>query len=66
MLSPIAARLLFLAAPVHLFVHMRGTYGSSVIGTLIRMLLLLLLSIIGFGALLMGLAMASLWTMNGH
>lgn len=31
---------LTLAAPVHLFVHLRGVYGASVIGTVLRMLLL--------------------------
>lgn len=64
--STMGARVMLLIAPVHLFVHMRGTYGISVIGTLIRMLLLFVLSVIGFGALLMGLSVMSLWTMNGH
>jgi hypothetical protein len=66
LLSPAAARVLLLIAPVHLFIHMRGTYGTSVIGTLIRMVLLFMLSVIGFGALLIGLSMMSLWAMNGH
>ncbi|MBS0295723.1 MAG: DUF3667 domain-containing protein [Proteobacteria bacterium] len=64
--STAGARVMLLIAPVHLFVHMRGTYGISVIGTLIRMLLLFVLSVIGFGALLIGLSLVSLWTMNGH
>ncbi len=50
-LSPLAA-LLALIAPVHLFAHMRGVYGSSVIGTLLRMILLFVGSLAGFGVLL--------------
>jgi hypothetical protein len=33
---------LLVLAPVHLFVHMRGTYRTSVFGTLVRMFLLFL------------------------
>lgn len=45
------AWLLLLFAPVHLFVHLRGTYGTSVVGTLTRMLFILIGSVIGFTAL---------------
>lgn len=48
--------LLMLAAPVHLFVHMRGTYRVSVVGTLARMALLAVLSTIAFGVLMTGVA----------
>jgi len=48
------AGLLSLAAPTHLFVHMRGVYGTGVIGTLLRMLVLLVLSAIGVALLLLG------------
>jgi hypothetical protein len=37
---------ILLAAPVHLFLHMRGVYGTSIFGTLLRMWL------IGFGSLI--------------
>lgn len=46
---------LVLVAPVHLFVHMRGVYGSSVLGTLTRMVLLGFGSLFGFVVLTMGL-----------
>lgn len=46
--------LLSLAAPVHLFVHMRGVYRTSVLGTLIRMLLLFLLTSLAVAALFLG------------
>ncbi len=48
-----ASGYLLLAAPVHLFVHMRGVYGSSVIGTLLRMGLLLIGSSIALLIMLM-------------
>ena len=40
------AGLMILAAPVHLFFHLRGFYGTSIIGALMRMALLFLLSAI--------------------
>lgn len=46
--------LLMLAAPVHLFVHMRGTYRISVLGTLARMAMLGVLSAIAFAVLMTG------------
>ena len=39
--------LLILAMPVHLFVHMRGVYGTGIIGTLARMVLLFIGSMLG-------------------
>ncbi len=45
--------LVFLAAPAHLFVHMRGAYRTGVAGTLVRMTLLGLFSTIGFVVLLL-------------
>jgi hypothetical protein len=47
---------LALAAPTHLFFHLRGVYGASVLGTLARMLLLFVASAIAIGALLLGVA----------
>jgi hypothetical protein len=44
---------LVLAAPAHLFVHMRGYYGTSAIGTLLRMTVLFALSALGVAALLL-------------
>ena len=46
------AGLIGVAAPVHLFVHMRGTYRISVVGTLLRMLLLFFLSLVAVTFLL--------------
>lgn len=54
------AGLLYFAAPVHLFVHMRGVYGSSAFGTLLRMALLFLGSLIGFVVLMLGLMLVGL------
>ena len=39
---------LILLSPVHLFVHMRGTYGTGVFLTLVRMFILWLLTVIAF------------------
>jgi hypothetical protein len=44
---------LILLMPVHLFVHMRGVYATSVPGTLVRMALLFAGSVVGFSFLLM-------------
>ena len=52
------ASLLLFASPVHLFVHMRGTYKSSILGTLLRMVLLFVLSVLAFVALFTAL----IWT----
>jgi hypothetical protein len=53
-------RLLMCAAPVHLFAHMRGVYGTGLIGTLGRMALLFVGTMIGFILLLAGLVFAGL------
>ncbi len=45
-------QLILVGAPVHLFVHMRGVYGSSIPGTLLRMALLFFGSLIAFTALM--------------
>jgi hypothetical protein len=39
------------AAPVHLFVHMRGTYQTGVFFTLLRMFILFILTVIAFALL---------------
>jgi hypothetical protein len=46
------AWLLLWISPIHLFFHMRGTYGSSIAGTLIRMVLLIAGATVAFGLLL--------------
>jgi hypothetical protein len=56
------AALLLLLAPVHLFVHMRGTYRISTIGTLIRMSLLFVGSLSAFVVLMMALVFVGLAT----
>ena len=43
--APIAD-LLLLAIPVHLFVHMRGVYGLGISGTLVRMALLSVMTVV--------------------
>jgi Protein of unknown function (DUF3667) len=64
-LTPFAGVLL-LAAPVHLFVHMRGTYGTSIAGTLLRMVLLFLTSFVAFTFLMLGLLWVGLSVMPPH
>lgn len=54
------SHLLWLIPPVHLFVHMRGVYGTSILGTLIRMFLLFLGSAFGFGLIMLGLVAMAL------
>jgi Protein of unknown function (DUF3667) len=49
-----------LASPVHLFVHMRGVYGSSIAGTLARMAVLFLASLASFCVLMVGLMVVGL------
>ncbi len=55
-----AAGWLLLAAPVHLFVHMRGVYRTGVLGTLARMTLLFAGSAVAFSALITGLVIVGL------
>jgi hypothetical protein len=55
---------LLLLAPVHLFVHMRGTYRTSVFGALARMFLLFIGSWTGFVLLMMGLLFVGLATLH--
>jgi hypothetical protein len=57
--------LLALAAPVHLFAHMRGVYRTSVAGTLLRMFLLFVGSVIAALALIVGLVAVGLNGMGG-
>ncbi len=58
--------LLLLLAPVHLFVHMRGAYGTSVFGTLLRMILLGLASFFAFLALMLGILWIGLNAFPAH
>jgi hypothetical protein len=55
-----AAWALLVLAPVHLFVHMRGVYDTSIFGTLIRMLIVFLGSMLGFGVILTALVLLGL------
>jgi len=55
---------LLLAAPIHLFRHMRGVYGTGVASTLIRMALLFMGSVIGFGLIVTGLLAVGLTSMG--
>ncbi len=55
-----AANLLLLLPPVHLFTHMRGVYGTGILGTLCRMALLGLGSIVIFGLLVASLVLLAL------
>jgi hypothetical protein len=57
---------LLLASPVHLFVHMRGTYGTSVAGTLLRMALLFIGTTIAVAFLMVGLTWVALAAMRPH
>lgn len=51
-------------APVHLFVHMRGTYRTSVFGTLLRMSLLFFGSSIAVAFLFVALVLVGVATMH--
>ena len=57
-LAPITADysfLLMLPAPAHLFIHIRGVYKSSIIGTIIRMVLLFNGTVFAASLLIIGL-----------
>lgn len=58
--------LLLLASPVHLFVHMRGAYGTSAAGTLLRMALLFVGTMVAVLFLVMGLLWVGLAAMRAH
>jgi Protein of unknown function (DUF3667) len=51
-------------SPVHLFFHMRGTYRTSVIGTLLRMWMLFFVSSIVFAMMIGGLVLLGLATVQ--
>ena len=51
---------LLLASPVHLFVHLKGTYGIGIVGTLARMTMLFVGSLLGFAVALVGLVLIGL------
>jgi len=50
-----ASGLVLFAAPFHLYFHMRGVYGTSVLGTLARMFALFWLSFVGALLIFLGL-----------
>lgn len=54
------ASLLFLIAPVHLFVHLRGVYRTSIVGTLLRMLWLFIGTVFGVTFIVLGLVAVGL------
>lgn len=60
------ANVLVLIAPVHLFVHMRGTYGTSILGTMLRMALLFVTSTFAFAFLTVGLFWVGLSVLKPH
>jgi hypothetical protein len=51
-------------SPVHLFVHMRGVYGTGIFGTLMRMGVLFVLSTIVFALLIAALVVVGLATLK--
>ena len=51
---------MLLAAPMHLFVHLRGVYGTGLPGTLVRMAVLSVLSVLAFTLLVLALIVAGL------
>ncbi len=59
-----AGTILFLAAPVHLFAHMRGFYRTGVFSTLARMTLLAMISLVGFVILMLLLVLVGLNAMG--
>jgi hypothetical protein len=63
MVTPWASLLLVLA-PLHLYVHMKRTYGIGVPGTLARMFLLFTGSFAGFILLMLGLVFVGLATIH--
>jgi Protein of unknown function (DUF3667) len=63
MASSAAWSLLWLS-PVHLFFHMRGTYRSSIIGTLLRMWVLFIASSVIFALMIVALMMLGLATVR--
>jgi len=56
---------LILLSPVHLFVHLQGTYGLGVFGTLARMFLLFWGSLFGAVMIALGLLLIGLYEMGG-
>jgi hypothetical protein len=64
-LTPLAG-LLLVISPAHLFAHMRQTYGTSVIGTLVRMTLLTAGALIAASLLLAGAYWFGLSLMKVH
>jgi hypothetical protein len=59
------SQLLLLIAPVHLFAHLKGTYGLGVLGTLWRMAVLFVGSLIVLVLALSGLVMIGLAEIGG-
>ena len=51
-------------SPVHLFFHMRGTYRTSIFGTLLRMFVLFIASSVVFALMIAGLVMLGVATVQ--
>jgi uncharacterized membrane protein len=56
--------ILLFAAPVHLFVHMRGVYRTSIAGTLLRMVLLFLATLVAFCVLIVALFLVGIGSLQ--
>jgi len=59
------AQVLWLVLPVHLFVHMRGVYRTSIVGTVLRMVALFTGSLVGFVFIIVGLVWVALSALGG-
>jgi hypothetical protein len=57
--------LLAFAAPAHLLIHLRGFYGASILGALLRMFLLFWLSLLAISILFVGVLLLELNGMGG-
>lgn len=69
LLTPVVgmwSRVLLLAAPVHLYFHMRGVYGSGVFMTLLRMAVLAVGSLVSFMVIMTALFFISLSSLEVH
>jgi hypothetical protein len=64
LLIPDPGGIVLLAAPVHLFLHMRGVYGSGVVMTLLRMSWLFVGTLIGVTFIVLGLLAVGLNAMS--
>jgi uncharacterized metal-binding protein len=59
------ALMLLWLVPVHQFVHMRGVYGTSVVGTVARLAALATVSTVAFAIMMLGLVVLGLAALRG-